>query len=198
MKAVLAICETILANFTVETINILASLATIATVLVSAIKYFKARNDDKKRASRNLYLELKDTLESLEYKGHEDEFYHVEIKIPEKKDGKYVGEKDFTAYFMNRDLNHDFYDSLIFSGQINFLEPKLQQQVQDTFKRIKNHNKYLHITKNMGEEDENNTIPRKSYSYYHLLDKDECRLKEEIPEIMKQLQEYFDIKQMEV
>ncbi len=48
---------------------------------------------------------------------------------------------------MNRDLNHDFYDSLIFSGQINFLEPSLQQQVQDTFKRIKKHNEYLEITK---------------------------------------------------
>ena len=105
-----------------------------------------------------------------------------------------VGAKDVTAYFVNRDLNHDFYDSLIFSGQINFLDHELQQKVQDTFKRIKNHNKNLEITNKMAEEDANDTAPPKSYPYYAQLDRDERRLKKEIPTIMEQLSMHFRIR----
>ena len=37
----------------------------------------------------------------------------------------------------------------------------------------------------MGDEKENEPIPRKSHSYYDLLDKDELCLKKEIPRIME-------------
>lgn len=52
---------------------------------------------------------------------------------------------------MARSLNHNFYDSLIYSGKINFLDPSLQQPVQDIFKRIKMHNKYVDATLEMAE-----------------------------------------------
>ena len=47
------------------------------------------------------------------------------------------------VYFMNRMFNHDFYDSLAFSGKINFVKPELQQRVQDVFYHIKDHNSWL-------------------------------------------------------
>ncbi|ABK76970.1 hypothetical protein CENSYa_0334 [Cenarchaeum symbiosum A] len=43
-------------------------------------------------------------------------------------------------------FNHDFYDSMISSGMINFLEPQLQQSIQNLFRIIKSHNNYLSIT----------------------------------------------------
>jgi hypothetical protein len=172
-----------IATFTMEnhTLTNLSSLGSVLTLGIAPAIYFWKKDKDKKferqQASSGLYLELKDTVNSLKYEGHENEFYNVDIKIPIKEKGEFIEEKEITAYFMNRDLNHDFYDSLVFSGKITFLELNLQQQIQDTFKRIKKHNEYLLITKQMGEEDETNPIPKKSFAYYNLLDKDERQLK---------------------
>ena len=50
--------------------NVLSSIAAVATiiaVIISAHTYFKDKKDEEIRASRNLYLELKDTLGSLDY-----------------------------------------------------------------------------------------------------------------------------------
>jgi len=52
-----------------------ASIATITAIVVSAIKYFTDRRNDKERMSKNLYLELKDTLESLDGQKHLDDAY---------------------------------------------------------------------------------------------------------------------------
>ena len=49
--------------------NVLGSMATVATIItvfVSAYKHFKDKNNEKMRASQNLYLELGDTLRSLD------------------------------------------------------------------------------------------------------------------------------------
>ncbi len=43
-----------------------AAVATIPTVFISAYKHFKDKNNEKMRASQNLYLELGDTLRSLD------------------------------------------------------------------------------------------------------------------------------------
>jgi len=162
----------------------LAAVATIITVAASAWTYFKGKNNEKMRASQNLYLELSDTLKSLDYKRFPDDFCHLDIK-----DGS--GKK--TLYFMRRSLNHDFYDSLISSGKINFLEPSLQQPIQDIFKRIRMHNEFLTTTTRMLDRQDDNSVPRKAYPYYEWMDKNEVRLNKEIPDMMEKLQQHFEI-----
>lgn len=102
-------------------------------------------------------------------------------------------EKATQYIFMNMSLNHDFYDSLIFSGKINFLEPSLQQSVQDVFKRIKMHNEFLIITDRMMDQQLDDSAPEKAYRYYEWMDKNKVRLKKEIPKITNKLQLYFKI-----
>ena len=97
--------------FDYMTIESFASLVTIVAIGISAGKYFFDRHKDRKQASKNLYLELKDTLESLDGQKHLDDAYMVKIKDSNQNDKE--------AYFINRDFNHDVYDSLIFSGAIN-------------------------------------------------------------------------------
>lgn len=161
----------------------LAAVATILTVFVSAYRHFKDKNNEKTRSSRNLYLELRDTLTSLDYDKFPDDFCHIEIT--ENKNKRIV-------YFMNRSLNHDFYDSLIFSGKNNFLEPNLQQLIQDIFKRIKMHNQFIEITRHMKEEQSDYSVPKKAY-YYEWMDENEVRLKKEIPEMLSRLEQHFKI-----
>ena len=162
----------------------IASVATIITVIISAYKYFKEKNDEKTRASRNLYLELEDTLKSLDDANFPDDFYHTEIATRGRKK---------TVYFMNRSLNHDFYDSLIASGKINFLEPSLQQPVQAIFKRIKMHNEFLSTTRSMRDQQQEGPMQENVHTYYEWMDKSEVSLKREIPRMMKELEDHFKI-----
>lgn len=74
---------------------------------------------------------------------------------------------------MSKSLNHDFYDSLISSGKINFLEPDLQQPMQNTFKRIKMHSEFLAITKRMRDLQTDGSVPKPAYQYYEWMDKRE-------------------------
>lgn len=91
-------------------------------------------------------------------------------------------------FFMNRTLNHDFYDSLVFSGKINFLRPELQQQVQNIFNQVKTHNKYLELVMKMNEEAAGNEIPEISYKYYDWMDRNEVKLLNDIPLVLKKLE----------
>ena len=159
-----------------------ASIATTLVVIYSVIKYFKNRNKDRKQASKNLYLELKDTLRSLDGQKHESDSYGVNIKNKEGKNEK--------VYFINRDFNHDVYDSMVFSGRINLLEPELQQPIQDIFKRIKIHNRYLTATREMGTLDD--PVPKESYSYYEWMNKNEIRIKDEIEDMLEKLKRSFN------
>ena len=158
-----------------------ASVATIATVVVSAFKYFQHKHAETARASQNLYLELKDTLTSLDGRLHPDNFYYVSMIV----NGNYK-----TAYFMDRSLNHDFYDSLIYSGKINFLDPPLQQRVQDIFKRIKIHNEYIDVVRRMTEHNDN-AMPIAAYKYCEWMDNTEKHLQQELPKMLESLQACF-------
>ena len=129
----------------------MVAVATILTVLVSAYKHFKDKNNEKMRASQNLHLELDDTLRSLDYDKSPEDFCRV--------DAHGRAEKKF-LYFMSKFLNHDFYDSLISSGRINFLEPALQQPMQNIYKRIKMHNEFLAIPKRMRDQQANSSVPK--------------------------------------
>ena len=112
-------------------------------------------------------------------------FFYIDIEND-------AGEKK-TVYFMNRILNHDFYDSLISSGKINFLEPDLQRLVQDIFKRIKTHNEFLTAAEHMWDQQHDDLPPKRAYRYYDWMDKNEVRLKKEIPDTLKKLKEHFKI-----
>ena len=62
-----------------------AAVATILTVLVSAYKHFKDKDNEKTRASQNLYLELSDTLRSLDYEKSPEYFCRVVVEGGEEK-----------------------------------------------------------------------------------------------------------------
>ena len=89
-------------------------------------------------------------------------------------------------------MNHDFYDSLIFSGKINFLRPELQQQVQNIFHQIKTHNEYVDQVLKMSDETLGE-IPEKSHKYYAWMDENEVKLLKDIPKVLKKLEEDFEI-----
>ncbi len=150
-------------------------------IVVSVYMYFRKKRNEKERTARNLYHELKDALEGLDYKKFPSSFRHIDITDDSatKK----------TVYFMARLLNHDFYDSLVYSGKINFLEPDLQQRVQDIFNRIKDHNKCLRIASEMSYEDRD-VVP-KIHKYYEWLDANERHLNEDIPKMVELLRNHM-------
>ena len=115
-----------------------ASLVTILSLIGVPITYFSKQyekrkeldqkeNNERQRASQNLYGEMQDALEAM--KGD---------KYPRDLLDAKFGDKTFT--YTKRFLNHDMYDSLVFSGGISFLRYELQQQTQDIFNIIKYHN----------------------------------------------------------
>lgn len=139
-------------------------------------------HDERSRASKNLYIELNDALDALDENKHKEDFKKVKI------------DNEIWAYFMNRGLNHDFYDSLVFSGKINFLPPKIQQEIQDVFQIIKDHN--FHIRKIRDIEDNrypNEDISSKTNRYYKKLHESEEILLERIPKIKEKLKNEFKI-----
>ncbi len=168
-----------------DLLNKWASLITIISVVGIPLVYFLNQNikeneqkqkikDELNRASANLLVELDDTLNAL------NETKHNDLKTVESGNEKF--------HFINRKLNHDFYDSLIFSGKINFLESDIQQPMQDTFQKIKDHNFYIRKIRNI--EDRANLpgdTTSKTLRYYKILSKDEEQLLEDIPKMKKEL-----------
>lgn len=168
-----------------EYVYLAAAIITIISLSASPFVYFIQKwhgdNAERKRASRNLCRELIDTLESLDRKKFSDNALYFKID-----NGKEV-------FFMNRTLNHDFYDSLIFSGKINFLKHDLQQQVQNIFNQIKTHNEYLKLTQNLtfGKQEQ---FPEETHVFYIWMDDNEQKLLKDIPIMIKKLEEGFDVK----
>jgi len=163
-------------------LNPIASVVTILTVAASAAKYFMDKKAETTRASKNLYLELEDTLASLDAEKFPADLGSASIKDHDGNDKK--------VYFMARSLNHDFYDSLIYSGKINFLDPSLQQPVQDIFKRIKMHNKYVDAVLETTERNGGH-VPVSAYKYCLWMEDAEKRLQKELPKMLRSLREHF-------
>ena len=162
-----------------------ASLVTIISLAVAPVVYFAQKwhggSSERKRASKNLFVELNDALDGL------DETKHTDLKKVTLQDGSEV-------YFMNRALNHDFYDSLISSGNINFLKPELQQPIQDIFQRIKDHNFFLRKVRDIEDyTNPNEDIFSKTSRYYKILGDSEIILLEKIPKIKEKLKHEFKI-----
>ena len=95
---------------------------------------------------------------------------------------------------MNRMLNHDFYDSLVFSGKINFLTTDIRQKTQDMFQLIKDHNSFIRSIRDiedragLGED-----IRPKTMVYYKALSRVEGDLLAEscIPPLKTKLEKEF-------
>ena len=125
---------------------------------------------------------MNDALDGLDVEKHGDDFRKVCLQNKQE------------VYFMNRALNHDFYDSLIFSGKINFLPTTIQQPAQDTFQKIKDHNSLIRKIRDM-EDDANmdEDISKKTDRYYEMLSKVEEELLDNIPTVKEKLEEEFNI-----
>jgi len=143
-----------------------ASMITIISVVFATAWYFwtnhQNEHDEKSRASKNLYIELDDTWKALQYEAHPDQFLGKNLR------------KGGIAKFMNRALNHDFYE------------------IQDGFQRIKDHNFYLRKIRDIEDHAYlHEIISLKTDRYYEKLDKTEVILLDEIPKLKEKLKEEF-------
>lgn len=160
---------------------VLASIATILSLTLVPLLYFLNWFDERTRISRNLYGELKDTLDTLESRKHPG--YPVMKVEVETDDGQ-----KHTHTYTNRFFNHDVYDSLVSSGKINFLKYELQQIVQNIFKMIKQHNEYLSTIMDVCDHASSKTSLA---SYYAIMDEYEQDLMGQIPNILIKLEKEF-------
>lgn len=85
---------------------------------------------------------------------------------------------------MSRIFNHDFYDSLVSSGKINFVDRSIQQPIQDVYHHIRDHNTYLQKIRDLENETDDVTQVER---YYKLLDHIELVLKSTIPPAIEKL-----------
>ena len=155
----------------------IAAIVTIMSLGITPIFFFVKRwydkSSERKMVSQNLYGELNNALDALDYKTHPDNFFT--IILPSDQEIQYMG----------RLFNHDVYDSLIYSGKINFLRHNLQQQIQDIFQHINDHNKYLTKVGEIPVRDKTNTHV---YDYYERLWNIEVILLRTMPSTMKKLE----------
>lgn len=162
----------------------LSSLFTIGVIIIAPLTYFIKKwlrdRSDRADVSRSLHAELKDALEALDGTAKRQV---MEIEINGVK-------RYYTLVFMN----HDMYDSFIFSGQIKSLNHDLQQKIQDIFRRIKKHKEYLELTirfNDIAVINNNKDIRKITDPYYDIIAKYETELEDDIPKMMKELEKNF-------
>ncbi len=126
---------------------------------------------------KNLYGELADTLYAIEGD-----------KFPKDLFDLIVDNHKIT--FTKRFLNHDIYDSLVFSGEIKFLDYEIHQTIQDIFNMIKYHNHYLRLV--VESQTHNDKIQESAIPYYIMRDRYEQQLIEKIPIMMSKLEKKFE------
>ena len=168
---------TLAAVFQATTLPLLAAIATLLSLTLVPLLYFLNTWDERTRISRNLHGELKDTLDTLEWRTKKG-----------AKEGVTVEANGDIYRYADKFLNHDVYDSLVSSGRINFLRYELQQQVQNIFKLIRKHDEYVHFIIDIKNQ------ARKATSfvpYYKMLDKYEDDLLEQIPDVVEKLEAEF-------
>ncbi|ABK76954.1 hypothetical protein CENSYa_0318 [Cenarchaeum symbiosum A] len=164
-------------------VSTLAAIGTIVTVVISAYKYFGKKNAEKIRSIQNLYCELNDTLKGLDILKYPHNVLSMKIDVS-------AGNEKI-AYFMNRSLNHDFYDSLISSGAIYLLDQDIQQTIQHIFRLIKTHNNYLEIAMRMLRQPQ--PVMEEIWPYVYWLEQNQPRITMIIREVMDKLEERFMI-----
>jgi len=159
--------------------SIITAGAVVGAPLVYVIKRWLTTNTQRKEVSQSLHDELKNGLEALDGTSKRQV-----MKIQIKGLNKY-----YTLTFMN----YDMYDSLINSGQIQALNHELQQEIQDIFRRIKGHKKYLEETfhlRNVASINKTN-VDDITNGYYSAIADYETELEDLIPKAMKKLEKNF-------
>ena len=159
--------------------SVITAGAVVTAPIAYVIKRWHTNNTLRKEISHSLYEELKDCMGAI------DQNTKREVrKIIIDKEEKY-----YTLTFMN----HDMYDSLIFSGKIQAINVHLQQKIQDIFRKIKLHHQYLeYVTKLRDDAKLNNVnIDETTLPYYGMLADYECELLESIPIVMEELEKKF-------
>ena len=161
----------------------IASVLTAGVLIITPLTYVIKRwlNDNKlrKEISHSLHEELKDCIDAIDENTKRDQ---MDIVIKDNK-------KRYTLTFMN----HDMYDSLIFSGKIQALNIELQQDIQSIFRKIKLHHKYLEYATKLRDEAKlnNKNIDDTTGPYYGMIADYESELLESIPRIRKKLENNF-------
>lgn len=158
----------------------LAAVVTTFSLTLAPIMYFvKQRHSDKtesQRVAAALYGELDNALSGLDPDKHTD-LRAVDIR------GR-------TIYFMSRLFNHDIYDSLVNSGKITFVDAKIQQDVQDVFQHIRDHNGALVRIREMEESGRDHS---RAHHLYLKLGDSERVLLNSIPAVMRNLKETYSV-----
>lgn len=168
-----------------EHLGEIALMITIVSLAMSPIIYFAKgyynASNERRRASKNLYVELDDTMGALDSDKLGEDFVMVEI-----------GNNKFQ--FMNRFFNHDFYDSLINSGKIGFLRSDILQRLQDVFQIIKDHNRHIEIIRSLESQAANKEeFFSKAVPYYAILQDHEERLGKDIRVVQEKLMREFSL-----
>lgn len=155
-----------------------AAVVTVFTLTLAPVVYFAKRlHSDKmkgRRASIGLYAELGYALNGLN-SNRDQTLRAVDVE------GK-------TVYFTSRTFNHDIYDSLVNSGEITFVDIKLQQYVQNVFQDIKHHNAILLKIREMEESGVDFSL---ASPLYRTLEETEQDLLANIPVVMSMLEESY-------
>lgn len=115
-----------------DSLSLVTNVVTILGIAGSPLYYFIKKHlesrSDKRRALESIFNELDDGELALTKDHHR--------RVTKEYNGR---KYEFVAAF----LNHDVYDSLIYSGRINHLDVKIQQTIQDVFAKIKDRNSYV-------------------------------------------------------
>lgn len=128
----------------------------------------KPRNDELKEIYKKLHEELKDGLESLNST--------LDRKtIQSEINGKKIAYKHIY-------MNHKVFDGLVNSGDFNHISHDLQQPIQDIYGKIEIHDKFVQKI-----VDDNVWPPNDEYVL--TLNEYEKKLLEEVPPILKKLQD---------
>lgn len=164
-----------------STIERIAAVVTIFSLILSPGYYFVKRwHSDRaegERAATAVYTELADAHSSLDPDRHRD------LRVVELPD-------QTKAHFMSRLLNHDVYDSLVNSGKITFIAAGLQQDIQDVFQHVKDHNTLLRKVRKMQEA--GGEHPRALHLYRSLGDSDDA-LRRSLPRAMRKIEAEYAI-----
>lgn len=165
-------------RYVTELLPVVAVFSVSASPVIYFWKKYYGDKRERKRASENICTELADTEGALD--------------DPDNlREAKYGTQ---TYFFINRMFNHDFYDSLIFSGKINFLPTELQQQTQDVFQKIKDHNLYIRKIRELEDSfASEEQIWSKLKRYHKGLEARERDLVRDIPYIKEALRNEFEI-----
>lgn len=171
--------------FVVRDLHDLAALVTVFSLVATPSGYFAkviyGEYRTRRRASTGIYLELADTLVSLD----RDRFGNDVVSFVRADSGKRIT-------YMNRTLNLDFYYSLVRSGNLGFVAPEIQQPIQDAFGKIKDHNGILDRI-SMIVSEQKTPFPREAYPLYERVSKIEEELLRDIPALLKKLERRFGI-----